>query len=220
MSSAAPSAYNSAPVHEPGFFPFERGSRPIRNLQSPAPLITVRTLVVALALCLAFVGILHFEGMPPWCKYGLGLWSQVQTHCTSQHLLDPYSLSHVLHGVIFYWVLRPFAKRARLHWRLIAALALEIGWEVLENSPWVIERYRAHTASLDYRGDSILNSLGDVASAVIGFLFAARFSWKASLSLFVAFELLLLYLARDNLTLNVLMLIMPIEAIKEWQLAG
>jgi len=91
---------------------------------------------------------------------------------------------------------------------------------VLENSPWVIERYRSHTASLDYRGDSILNSLGDVASAVVGFLFAARFSWKASLALFVAFELLLLYLARDNLTLNVLMLLFPIEAIREWQLAG
>jgi hypothetical protein len=171
-------------------------------------------------MCLAFVAVLHFEGMLPWCKYGLGLWSQAQTHCTSQHLLDPYSLSHVLHGVIFYWVLRPFARRADLHWRLIAALALEIGWEVLENSPWVIERYRANTASLDYRGDSILNSLGDVASAVIGFIVAARFSWKISLALFVAFELLLLYLARDNLTLNVLMLIMPIEAIKDWQLGG
>ncbi len=148
-----------------------------------------------------------------------GILAQARTHCTSQHLLDPYSLSHVLHGVIFYWLLRPLAGRADLHWRLIAALALEIGWEVLENSPWVIERYRANTAALDYRGDSVLNSLGDVISAVIGFSLAARYSWKVSLAVFVAFELLLLYLVRDNLTLNILMLLVPIDAVRDWQLA-
>ena len=183
-------------------------------------LFTRRTLVVAFVLILAFAGLLHLNGMPPWCKYGLGFWSNVQTHCTSQQFLDPYSLSHVLHGVIFFWLLRPFAAKLPIHWRMIVAVTLEIGWELLENSPWVIERYRNATASLDYRGDSILNSLGDLVSAAIGFAFATRFSWKASVALFIGFELLLLYIARDNLTLNVLMLFFPIEAIKQWQLAA
>jgi len=183
-------------------------------------LFTRRTLVATLGLILAFAGLLHLEGMPLWCKYGLGFWSNVNTHCTSQHFIDPYSLSHVLHGVIFFWLLRPFAAKLPIHWSLIAALILEIGWELVENSPWVIERYRSQTAALDYRGDSILNSAGDVVSTALGFAFAFRFSWKASIALFIAFELLLLYMSRDNLTLNVLMLFFPIEAIKEWQLAA
>jgi Protein of unknown function (DUF2585) len=181
---------------------------------------TRRTLFITLALIVAFSGLLRWEGLPAWCKYGLGVWSGVQTNCTSQHLLDPYSLSHVLHGVIFFWLLRPFAAKLALHWRFIAALTFEIGWEVLENSPWVIERYRNDTAAFDYRGDSILNSLGDVVATLIGFAFASRYSWKASIALFIGFELLLLYIARDNLTLNVLMILFPIEAIKQWQLAN
>ena len=89
-------------------------------------------------------------------------------------IFDPYSLTHVLHGVIFFWLLRPLAARVGLHWRLIGALVLEVGWEVLENSPWVIERYRQQTASLDYTGDSIVNSLGDVVSMIVGFVFASQ----------------------------------------------
>ncbi len=99
-------------------------------------------------------------------------------------------------------------------------MLLEMGWELVENSPWVIERYRQNTSSLDYNGDSILNSLGDTASAVAGFVFASRFGWKASVALYIGFELWLLYLARDNLTLNVIMLIYPIDAIRQWQLGG
>ena len=91
---------------------------------------------------------------------------------------------------------------------------------MLENSPWVIDRYRQHTAALGYVGDSIINSLADVVATIVGFAFASRFSWKASVALFFAFELWMLYVARDNLTLNVLMLFFPIEAIKEWQLAA
>ncbi len=103
---------------------------------------------------------------------------------------------------------------------MVAAIALEIGWELLENSPWVIERYRQDTAAFDYTGDSILNALGDVLAAAVGFAIASRFSWRVSVALFVVFELGMLWLARDNLTLNVIMLIHPIEAIKAWQLAG
>src|SRR5215212_6576826 len=103
------------------------------------------TLLATVSIFLVFVGLLYLEGRPAWCKYGLGVWSAAWTHCTSQHILDPYSLTHVLHGLIFYWLLRPFSSRVGLHWRVFGALLLEIGWELLENSPWVIERYRQGT---------------------------------------------------------------------------
>jgi hypothetical protein len=134
-------------------------------------------------------------------------------------LFDLYTLSHVLHGVLFYWMLRPMAAKISLPWRMSVGLAVEIGWELLENSAWVIERYRQQTAALGYIGDSVLNSLADVIATIVGFAFAARFSWKASIAIYLVFELGMLALARDNLTLNVLMLFFPIEAIKEWQLA-
>jgi hypothetical protein len=189
-------------------------SEPIRTL------FTRRTLIAALALTVIFVGLLYLEGRPWWCKYGLGFWTVAWTRCTSQHFLDPYSLTHILHGIIFYWLLRPFASRLTLHWRLIAALLLEIGWELLENSPWVVERYRQDTAALDYTGDSIINAMGDLVTTIIGFVFASRFSWKISLAVFIVFELGLLYLVRDNLTLNIFMLLFPLDSLKEWQLGG
>jgi hypothetical protein len=182
------------------------------------PLFTRYSLAAAVALVLVFAGLLVLENRPGWCKYGLGFWSAAWTHCTSQHFLDPYSFSHVLHGVIFYWALYPFRSRFELNWRLVAAIAIEIGWELIENSPWVIERYRQQTASLDYAGDSIINSIGDVLSTIIGFYLASRVSWKAAVVVFVVLELWMLYAARDNLTLNVLMLFWPLESIKQWQL--
>jgi hypothetical protein len=182
-------------------------------------LFTRRTTVVSLVLILAFGAVLYFQGRPPWCEQGLGLWTGAATGCTSQHVADPYTLSHILHGVIFYWMLLPFAGKFSLHHRMIGGLILEIGWEALENSPWVIDRYRQHTAALGYEGDSIINSLADVLATIAGFAVASRFSWKASVAMFVVFELWMLYVARDNLTLNVLMLFFPIEAIKQWQLA-
>jgi hypothetical protein len=181
-------------------------------------LFTRRTAIIAAVLLLAFAALLLAQGRPAWCKFGLGLWTGAWDHCTSQHFLDPYTLSHVLHGVIFYWLLRPLSPRLTLPQRNLVALALEIGWELLENSAWVIERYRQQTAALDYFGDSVLNAVGDVVASVVGFYFASRFSWKASVALFVIFELTMLWAARDNLTLNVLMLFYPIEAIKQWQL--
>jgi len=189
-------------------------------LESPQSLFTRRTALIALALAVAFGLFLYLEGRPVWCKSGLAFWSPAWNSCTSQNFLDPYSLSHVLHGVIFFWLLRPLADRISLSWRLVAALVLAIGWELLENSPWIIERYRQDTAAFDYTGDSIVNALGDVASAVVGFVIASRFSWRVSVVLFMALELWMLWLAHDNLTLNVIMLVHPIEAIKEWQLSG
>lgn len=189
-------------------------------LEAPQPLFTRRTALVAFALTTAFGVLLYVEGRPAWCTSGLAVWSAAWTSSTSQNFLDPYSFSHVLHGIIFFWLLRPLADRVTLPWRMVAAIALEIGWELLENSPWVIERYRQDTAAFDYTGDSILNALGDVLAAAVGFAIASRFSWRVSVALFVVFELGMLWLARDNLTLNVIMLIHPIEAIKAWQLAG
>jgi len=183
-------------------------------------LVTRRTTVAIAVLVGVFVAVLWLEGRPWWCKSGLAFWSAAWTSCTSQNFLDPYSLSHVLHGVIFFWLLQPLSSRVPLPWRLAAAVGLEIGWELLENSPWIIERYRQDTASLDYTGDSILNSIGDLLSAAVGFVVASRYSWRASVAIFIAFELWMIWLARDNLSLNVLMLFYPIDAIKEWQLAG
>jgi hypothetical protein len=188
--------------------------------ETQTSLFTRRSLAIGVAVVLIYGGLVVLEGRPGWCKYGLGLWTGAWTHCTSQNFFDPYSFTHALHGVIFYWVLRWLYPRMEIHWRLIAALALEIGWELLENSPWVIERYRQQTASLDYTGDSILNSMGDVLSTIVGFYFASRVSWRVAVVAFVLVELTLLYFVRDNLTLNVLMLFGPLDAIKQWQMQG
>jgi hypothetical protein len=114
----------------------------------------------------------------------------------------------------------PLAGKMPLHWRLVAATGLEVRWELVENSPWIIEHYRDNTASLDYAGDSIVNSLCDVLACVLGFFFASRSTWKAAVVLFVVLELLALSMARDNLTLNILRFLFPLEAIKEWQMQG
>ena len=123
-----------------------------------------RSLAVVLVMVGVFGGLLYLEGRPGWCKYGLTLWTSAWTHCTSQNILDPYSLSHVLHGVIFYWLLRWVGPRIPLRWRLVLAMLIEVAWELIENSPWVIERYRQQTASLDYTGDSTVNSMSDLAN--------------------------------------------------------
>jgi hypothetical protein len=181
-------------------------------------LSTRRTALAAFLLTVAFVTILWLSGRPWMCKTGLGLWTGAKTHCTSQHLLDPYSLTHILHGIIFYWALRTALPKVKLPWKLLIAVAIEIAWELVENSIWVIERYRQGTISLDYTGDSILNSFGDLLTMALGFVLASRFSWKAAVAVFLIVEIGLLITIRDNLTLNVLMLFAPIEAIKQWQM--
>jgi hypothetical protein len=166
---------------------------------------------------------LRLEGRVWWCacRTPIPFSTDVNSSHNSQHLLDPYSFSHLLHGIIFFWCLRLLLPgKVRPGWQLLMALAIEAGWEILENSPMIIERYRAATASLGYSGDSIVNSAGDVLSCALGFVLAQRIGWRWSLAIFVAVELTLLVLIRDNLTLNVIMLIYPIEAIKRWQIGG
>lgn len=160
-------------------------------------------------------------GRIPWCECGLGLWtSEAWSSETSQMLADPYTFSHVLHGILFFWLVRWMWPRFSLRRLLVISLLIEVGWELFENSLFIIERYRANTASLDYFGDSVLNSLGDLLAALLGFWLAHRLRWKAALVLFVVVELVMLWLYRDNLTLNVLMIVWPLGAIKEWQIAG
>lgn len=144
------------------------------------------------------------------------IWSSEQ----SQRFADPYSLSHIVHGVLFYAGLWLLARRLPLRARLVAAVLLEATWEVMENSPIIINRYRAVTISLGYTGDSVLNSMSDVLMMSLGFLLAARWRVWATVGLVLVFEIGMLLAVRDNLTLNILMLVHPIEAIKAWQMAG
>jgi hypothetical protein len=144
------------------------------------------------------------------------VWSNAQ----SQRFADPYSFTHVIHGFAFYGLLWLFARRLPVRYRLLAAVALEGAWEILENSPIIIDRYRAVTIAIGYVGDSILNSVSDVLMMAAGFALAWRLKPWVSVTAIVVTELVLLVWVRDNLTLNILMLIYPIEAIKTWQSVG
>ena len=187
-----------------------------------------KALVLSLLVALYAGFILLAMGRPPICACGsVKLWhGVVQSAENSQHLADWHTFSHVIHGLIFYagahllWRRWNVFDGAPARWALPIAVALEASWELLENSPMIIERYRAVTASFGYSGDSIVNSMADIGWMVLGFWLASRLPWKASLALALAFELLTLVVIRDNLTLNVLMLVHPVEAIKVWQGLG
>ena len=135
----------------------------------------------------------------------------------SQHLFDAYSFSHVLHGMLFFGLLWLFRKRLSLAWRAALAASIEIAWEMMENSPLVINRYRTATVALGYEGDSIINTMGDVLSLVGGFYVARWLGLWKSVAFFLVIDLGMLLIMRDNLATNVLMLLWPIDAIKRWQ---
>jgi len=150
-----------------------------------------------------------------------GWWSgDIWSSENSQRVADPYSFSHVIHGILFFAGLWLVARRLPRRHRFLIALLIEAGWEVLENSPLIIDRYRAATISIGYVGDSVLNSCSDVLMMSLGFLLASRLRVAWSVAAVVAMELGCLFWVRDNLTLNIIMLVHPIEALKAWQAAG
>lgn len=165
--------------------------------------------------------ILRASGQPWWCTCGTySPWGYpTKSSHNSQHLFDLYATSHMLHGVIFFFLIAWAVPKFPRLWQLWVAVLIEAGWELLENSPFVIKRYREGTADLGYSGDSVFNSLGDLLSMVAGFFIAGRIGVRRSIVLYVVVELVMLWWIRDNLTLNVLMLVAPIEAIKRWQMA-
>lgn len=163
-------------------------------------------------------------GRPLICTCGtVELWhGTVQSPGNSQHLSDWYSLSHVIHGFLFFGALWMAGGKwpALRPWALPIAVLVEAAWEVVENTPMVIDRYRAVTIAWGYSGDSIINSMSDIAMMALGFWIAARLPWWATVGLGLALELIALIAIRDNLTLNVLMLLFPIEGVADWQAAA
>ncbi|QZD90349.1 DUF2585 family protein [Qipengyuania aurantiaca] len=185
-------------------------------------------LTLSLVLVIATLAILYAMDRPPICECGyVKLWhGNINSSGNSQHLADWYTPSHIIHGMLFYalgWLL--FAKlkiggKGAAKWSFALAIALEAVWEIVENMSWVIDRYRSVTVNWGYSGDSIINSLADLGWMSLGFYLALKLPVKVTVVLAIIMETVAAMVVRDNLTLNFIMLIWPVEAIGEWQAAG
>jgi hypothetical protein len=179
-----------------------------------ASIIAIAASVFSMAL------LLWLEGRFVFCSCGVfRVWSgDTCSASNSQQLFDPYSFTHVLHGFFLFWLVALLARRLVPAWQLWLGLTLEAAWEVFENTRFVIDRYRAETAALGYTGDTIVNSLGDLTCAFAGFLVAQKLGARRSIIVFLVLELILVLWIHDSLLLQLLMLIHPVEAIKQWQM--
>ena len=177
---------------------------------------------IFIAALVLTAGIELWMGRSPLGPDGrFGLWEgDIWSRENSQRFADPYSFSHLVHGILFYGFLWLVARKLPVRYRLLMALAVEAGWELLENSPLIINRYREATIALGYTGDSVLNSLSDILMMTIGFLFAFRARPWVSVAAVIVMEVGCALWVRDNLTLNIIMLVHPIDAIKAWQMGG
>jgi hypothetical protein len=180
-------------------------------------------LLLSVAVLAVTAAILLWMGRIPICSCGyVKLWHGGRADAElSQHIADWYTYSHVLHGVIFYWFLWAiFRGRLSVAARLVIAVAIEGAWEIFENTPFVINRYRSQTTSLGYTGDSVINSVGDMLAMMVGFVLASRLPTWVTVMLLLVTEATLLYMIRDNLLLNIVMLLYPPDWIREWQAGG
>jgi hypothetical protein len=198
----------------------------LRGMTRPfqVPRLSLRAaLLLSLVVIIVTQAVLYAMGHPLICKCGyVELWHGTRGDSgQSQHIADWYTYSHVLHGVIFYWLITYFARgHLSVAARLLIAVCIEGAWEIFENTPLIINRYRTATLSRDYFGDSLVNSAADMVAMIIGFLLAARLPAWVTIALIIVVEGALLYLIRDNLLLNIIMLVYPIDAIKLWQAGG
>jgi hypothetical protein len=188
-----------------------RGFAAVRK--NPWPSLVIVAVLTGTALQL------HHQGRAWWCSCRAFLWTgDAWSSQTSQLFLDPYSLTHLLHGLAFGGLLALTVRGMPTRWRLCLAIAMEAVWEIIENTDFVIQRYRETTASLGYQGDTVANSLGDIICCGVGFMIARRLGWLRSLAVFFATEVFLLIWIRDSLVLEIVMLVHPVTAIKAWQL--
>ena len=175
---------------------------------------------VSFGVIAVMVGYLYLQGRNLICTCGrVLLWtSDTWSSDNSQHIADPYSFSHIQHGLIFGMAIKYFWPKLAWKWVVAGAVALEALWEMVENSSFLIERYRANTASLGYFGDSIINSVADVGFCALGVLIFQKLGFKKTIFLYILIELVMLAWIRDSLILNVIQLILPIPAVAEWQM--
>jgi hypothetical protein len=197
---------------------------PIPPLQRAAALIVRnrRVLAAAAAISVTVAAVELWMGRLPFGPDGrIGLWEgDIWSSGQSQRFADPYTFSHTIHGMLFYAILWLVAPRTSVRARFIAAIVMEGAWEVLENSPIIINRYREATIALGYVGDSVFNSVSDIFFAALGFVFAWRARPWVTVAVILAMEIGTALWVRDNLALNIIMLVHPIDAIRDWQMAG
>ena len=195
---------------------------PLRQRAAALIVRNRRAIAAAAAVCALVASLELWMGRLPFGPDGrIGLWEgDIWSSEQSQRFADPYTFSHTIHGMLLYAIMWLVAPRTSVRARFIAAIVMEGAWEVLENSPIIINRYREATIALGYVGDSVFNSVSDIFFAALGFVFAWRARVWVTVAVILAMELGTLALMRDNLALNIIMLVHPIDAIRDWQMAG